>query len=185
MKKYQPHMEFPAHGKNMQSVSKMLWLLESNISDHYPYTSLVVFEAFTIESYLNTLGWESIEFWSELERLPWKKKVDILHVNSGKKANWSQEPLQFATEIFQIRDKLAHGKPEKVKGDFYATYEEAHNTFGTHILEPKWYKKIDKKWILESRVRFDSLMKYLSDISGHTNEPYTSGGDFRVLEIET
>jgi len=182
--KYQSYMDFPAHGKNIAALSKMLWLLDSNCSCIYPFTPIVVFEAFTIESYINTLGWEKIKFWDEIERLPWKKKISILHKYADKEADWGKDPLQFAQEVFQIRDKLAHGKPEKVKGELFSTYKEAEDTLGSQEMEPDWFKKINREWIVKSKDRFTLLMEYLSEIANHPKESYKFGADGGVIEIE-
>jgi len=125
MKKYQPYCDFTAHGKNIKSLFKKFRLFDSNILDHIELTTIVVFEAFTIESYINTIGSDNIKIWDELERLPWKKKISIIHKDAGKEMNWGNDSLQFAQEVFDIRDRLAHGKPQKIHGEMYLTHEEA------------------------------------------------------------
>jgi len=164
MKRYQPYCDFPAHGKNIAALSKMLWMLNSNIADHFEFTPIVVFEAFTIESYLNTIGSEHVVIWDELERLPWKKKISVLHKLAGRKEDWGKEPLQFAKEVFQIRDRLAHGKPERIEGKMFSTREEAEKVLGTMEMEPDWYKKITKQWCIDSKDRFENLMVYLGGL---------------------
>lgn len=182
MMKYQPYCDFPAHGKNIEALSRMLWLMGSNISDHFVLTPIVVLEAFTIESYVNTLGAEHIEIWDELERLPWKKKISILHKITKKIPEWGKEPLQFATEVFQIRDCLAHGKPERVEGKLFDTRQEAMNVLGTLEMEPEWFKRIDKQWIMDSKYRIDNLMRYLSGLYNSPPLAYQSGASGGVIE---
>lgn len=181
MKQYQPYCDFPAHGKNIEALSRMLWLLSGNNSYPFPLTPIVVFEAFTIESYVNTLGAEKIEIWDDLERLPWKKKISILHKMAKKTPDWGKEPLQFATEVFQIRDCLAHGKPERVEGKLFNTQQEAINVLGTHEMEPEWFKKIDIKWILDSKERLDNLMRYLAGLNDSPPLGYMSGASGGVI----
>ena len=182
MKKYQPYCNFPAHAKNIEALSRMLWLMDSDISNHFSLTPIVVFEAFTIESYLNTLGSEHIEIWDELERLPWKKKISILHKIAKKTPDWGNQPLQFASEVFQIRDRLAHGKSERVEGQLYDTEQKAINVLGTTEMEPEWFRRIDKEWIISSKSKLDSLMRYLSNLYNYPPLAYQSGGDGGVIE---
>jgi hypothetical protein len=182
MKKYQPYCDFPAHGKNMAALSKMLWMLDGNVFDHLELTPIIVFEAFTIESYLNTVGAAHTEIWDELERLPWKKKISVLHKLAGKAEDWSKEPLQFANEVFQIRDRLAHGKPERVEGKMYPTKEEAEKVFGTLEIEPEWYKKITKQWVIDSRGRFEDLMRYLGGLYDFKHVGHSIGASGGIIE---
>jgi hypothetical protein len=90
--------------------------LERGGSSRIELTPIVVFLAFSIESYLNSIGARKLNIWEELERLSWRKKIAILHKTAGRTLEWGKEPLQFATEVFALRDRLAHGKPERIVG---------------------------------------------------------------------
>lgn len=182
MKKYQPVMDFPAHSKNAGAVTGLLWLMDSNVFERMNMATIVVFQAFTVESYINHLGFEAVGHWEEMERLPWKSKITILHKIVGADAEWGKDPLQFAGEIFKVRDKMAHGKPETVEGKFYTTEKEALTAFGTSAMEPDWYRKIDKDWVRKSRSRFDELMGYLAVLLGKSSGDYQCGGEGRVVE---
>ena len=58
--------------------------LEAGASSRIELTPIVVFLAFSIESYLNSIGARKLIIWDELERLPWKNKVVILHKTAGR-----------------------------------------------------------------------------------------------------
>src|SRR6185436_15567452 len=105
-----------------------------------PLSPIVVFLAFSIESYLNSLGARAIPFWDEIERLPWKSKVGVLHTTAGRDPDWGKEPLQFATEVFRLRDKLAHGKPERVLGPKRPDDPESEKLLAEDVFTPDWYK---------------------------------------------
>jgi hypothetical protein len=129
-------------------------------------TPIVVFLAFSIESYLNSLGARQLAIWDELERLSWRSKVKILHKSAGKTPEWDKEPLQFATEVFKLRDKLAHGKPERVVGPVVADFKVAHELSISNELQPDWYRGITKEWVLQGKERFRHLMIYLGQLFG-------------------
>lgn len=138
--------------------------LESGTPKRMELTPLVVFLAFSIESYLNSIGARKLEIWDELERLNWKKKVTILHKTAGKSPDWGKDPLLFATEVFALRDKLAHGKPERVVGPVFTDQAQALRYQDNPNLQPEWYAKITKDWVMEAKKRFRLLMIYLGEL---------------------
>jgi len=133
--------------------------LEKSGGKKQDLTPFVVFLAFSIESYLNSLGARNIKFWDDLERLPWKSKIEILHKTTDQKADWGKEPLQFAAEVFKLRDKLAHGKAERV-----VAKDNDLVPVDSRDLVPEWYKGINIEWVLEAKGRFRTLMVYLGSL---------------------
>lgn len=178
---YQAYFDFTAQGKSVSALLKMYALLEKEQPKKLPLAPVVVFLAFSIESYLNSLGARSIPFWDEIERLPWKSKVNVLHTTADRDPDWGQDPLQFATEVFRLRDKLAHGKPERVLGPKLPDYAEPEKMLVGEALQPDWYKSITLEWVLAAKGRFHALMVYLGalfeyDESDHLHS--ASGGIF-------
>ncbi len=80
---YQPYNDFTAQSRSIHALFGMYSLIETDEKSGLPLTPRVVFLAFAIESYLNTLGARAIPFWDEMERLPWKSKVAALHTVAG------------------------------------------------------------------------------------------------------
>jgi hypothetical protein len=126
----------------------------------------VVFMAFAIESYLNSLGFRHVKAWEDLERLPWKAKTALLHEIANKAYDWGVEPLQFAKEVFSIRDRLAHGKPERIYDD-KTVAEGSWSIVPPEDLWPDWYKAVTLDWLAGARSKFRQLMIYLGDLFGH------------------
>jgi hypothetical protein len=148
---------------------------------------VVVFTAFSIEAYLNSIGSRHIAFWDSLERLPWKEKVSILHKNVGRDADWGKDPLQFANDVFRLRDKLAHGKAERVFGPACKDLQEAQSTLASAHPKPEWYQGITKEWVLASKDRFFALMTYLGQLYGLHESDYllsASGGLLQDNEVD-
>ena len=178
MKTYQPFTDFTAQSKTVSALMFMYALVERDSAARIEPTPIVVFLAFAIESYLNSIGARQLEIWDELERLPWKKKVKILHKTAGRSINWGEDPLQFATEVFALRDKLAHGKPERVVGPVINNQDDA-NRFPTQELQPDWYNQITREWVMGGKERFRLLMIYLGGLFGFHESDHlriSSGG---------
>ena len=178
MKTYQPFTDFTAQSKTVSALMSMYALMERDPAARIELTPIVVFLAFAIESYLNSIGARQFEIWDELERLPWKKKVIILHKTAGRSIDWGEDPLQFATEVFALRDKLAHGKPERVVGPVINNQDEA-SRFRIQDLQPDWYNQITREWVLKAKERFRLLMIYLGGLFGFHDSDHlriSSGG---------
>lgn len=134
---------------------------------------IAVFMAFSIEAYLNQLGFQHRVFRDDRKsKLGWKTKAELLHEHCGKKPIWGQPPLQFATEIFTLRDQLAHGKPETVIGPEFSSQQDADEFIVNDEMEPKWFKKIDADWLDKSAAKFDTLMEYLAALHGLSSLDY-------------
>ncbi len=170
MPNYWPYFDFTPQSNARSALARLHLRLSKGELLQEEYLTIVVFTAFAIEGYINGVGSRHIHFWEELERLPWKSKVEILHKHAARNADWGQEPLQFAVEVFRLRDKLAHGKPETVKGPRFETSEEALdflNKPDAHlILRPAWYSKLTAEWLHQSRERTRALMLYIGNMYG-------------------
>lgn len=164
--KFQPYLTVFAHSTNMGVLHAMMRNLKNHrdLPDHV--VPPAVFMAFTLEGYLNTLGSREIPGWEDLERLPWKTKITLLHSFVGKSPDWGRPPLQFAKRIFKIRDHLAHGKPETTRGPLFSSKEDAKEHMATNSLEPKWYRDLTKAWVEEAYQNLVSVLGYLSELQG-------------------
>jgi hypothetical protein len=167
---YQPYSDFTAQSRTVSALMSMYSQLEGASSPRVELTPIVVFLAFSIESYVNSIGAHRLNIWDELERLPWKSKIAILHKTADKSPEWGKDPLQFATEVFALRDRLAHGKPEWIVGPKFRTEAEAAQYLdGPHLnpaLQPDWYTRITKEWVMRAKDRFRLLMLYLGGLFG-------------------
>ncbi|QPR34498.1 hypothetical protein I6G96_26860 [Delftia acidovorans] len=82
---------------------------------------VLVFMAFTIEGFINAVGFNSIENWDSIERKPWRSKLKTLkNINSnGFSSNDGIDKM--IEKIFNFRDKMAHGKPAISEGPWIPT----------------------------------------------------------------
>lgn len=185
MPHYQAFSKFTAQSRSVGSLMRMYALLEGDNPKVMPLEPIVVFLAFSVESYLNSIGARVIPFWDEIERLPWRSKVNVLHTQAGREPDWGRDPLQFASQVFQLRDKLAHGKPEMVYGPVLPDNAEPERMKLGDDLQPEWYKAINREWVIQAKERFHALMTYLDSLYGFHESDHlqSSSGGVLVHEI--
>ncbi|WP_040886507.1 hypothetical protein [Marinobacter santoriniensis] len=85
----------------------------------YQYMASLVFSAFTLEAYLNHLGFQVIGYWNHIESLSPIKKLDILSEVTGAKFEKGARPHQTVAELLRFRNEMAHGKsrfPSQIGG---------------------------------------------------------------------
>jgi hypothetical protein len=180
MTEYRASVEFRAHSHAMRALVSLYSLIETTTEREPDLSPVVVFMAFSIEAYLNALGATKIAFWEHIERMPWRTKLSILHDVAKVEPDWGKEPLQFAVELFKVRDNLAHGKPETVLGPPYEAEQDAKRWENIRDLRPTWLAKIDRKWIGTAKEKHEALMIYMAELCG------TAGLSYQVsAEIET
>ncbi len=184
--KFKPYMEFTAQGKAYEALMLMISQLEKRVHSPAELLPVVVFMAFTVEAYLNSLGARNIEFWDQIERIPWRKKVEVLHLHAGKEFDWGSKPLQYANQLFTLRDKLAHGKPEVIEGPVCATRQEAEEKLLVEMVNPPWLNTLAGGWLGGARDRFRGLMNHLSGLYGLSPADHQlhSQGRFETIHPE-
>jgi hypothetical protein len=171
--KYQPHIEFSAQGISFRALQHLYGRLKDGELEEYEYLTIVVFAAFSIEAYINSIGSRKIVFWDQIERLPWEKKIEILHGNVGATPAWGADPLQLAKQFFTIRDKLAHGRAERVSGPICDTYREAKSILMVQYLKPNWFSMITEEWLLNTNDRLCKLLAYLGALYSLPDDDFT------------
>lgn len=183
--KVKPYMEFTAQGKSYEALMLMISQLEKSPHSPAELLPVVVFMAFTVEAYLNSLGARHIEFWDQIERIPWRKKVEVLHLHAGRKLDWGGKPLQYATKLFTLRDKLAHGRAEVVEGPLCASLQEAGEKIAKEMLNPPWLNELAAGWLGAARERFGNLMMHLSALYGLSPSDYKLHAQARYKIVQS
>lgn len=182
--KYKPQLNFSAQAFSFKAMQCLFSRLNHKDMDEYDYVPIVVFAAFSIEAYINSVGSRKIIFWDQIERLPWKQKVEILHANLGVTANWEEMPLKFAREVFSFRNRLAHGKPETIDGPICNTQGEAKSILMVQYLKPKWCYVLKKDWILESNDQLCDVLNYLGNLYGFDKDDFKRHSRGQIIESE-
>ncbi len=109
-----------------------------------------VFCAFTFEAYLNHVGQAEVGFWNEIERIPYRSKLNVIPGHLQFPADYSRPPFQTVIELFQLRDTLAHGRTAKIDEVSETSSLPAYDSF-TRVTP----------W---ERLTLERLGRYLADV---------------------
>ena len=102
----------------------------------YDCLHCVVSTAFMIEAYLNHLGPTILSFWDSLERLPARRKLDIVCDVLKVKPDFGIRPFQSFVELFRARALAAHGRTETLSYERRVTWgDDDHSIPTTSKLE--------------------------------------------------
>jgi hypothetical protein len=171
--KYQPQVTFSAQAITFRALMNMYEKVVDSVDDPIDYLPIVVFTAFSIEAYVNSIGARNIAIWDQIERNPWKEKIKLLHKNVGAIANWNSNPLLFATQVFEIRDRIAHGKPETVSGPLCDDTNTASAILNVQHIKPTLLKNLTKEWVLDSGEQLYALLKYIGSLYKLNSDDFT------------
>lgn len=138
-----------------------------------------VFFGFTFEAYLNHAGAEEIQFWDEIERIPYKNKLTVLSKQLGFAKDLSKPPLQVILELFRLRDALAHGRTEtttvKVTGSAPPPHDDVCYLLPAEKLTPEVVRRYHDEvqaaveFINSARPKPDPLVWYQGSRSSVTS----------------
>jgi hypothetical protein len=109
---------------------------ENPRGSNYERISAVLFSAFSIEAHLNHIGKHLVHDWETKEReFSWRDKLALVAKTLGFKAPLGSRPFQTVASIFELRDRLAHGKTET----YQMTYKFREDQMDA--IDPPWLAK--------------------------------------------
>lgn len=183
MKQINTFAEISAQRRNIQALHALMSMIGFDEPKPAQVVLVVVFMAFSIEAYVNNLGFRHIADWSDKERKPWRNKINLLHKAKGKFVDWNSEPFVFATNLFNIRDRLAHGKPEHVEGPTFDSMQKAQDHITSSDFDPDWFSALDSEWYRESQEQFFQLLEYLAHLHGLSPTDYLHATISRTTQV--
>jgi hypothetical protein len=78
----------------------------------YEHLSCIIMTAFSFEAFMNDLGSKILPYWNKIERVSHEVKMSILSDRIRLVPDYSMRPYQTISEVFFIRNTVAHGKPQ-------------------------------------------------------------------------
>jgi len=100
---------------------------------YHQYLACITFTAFTLEAFLNHIGEELFEGWrDDLEQISVMGKIRIISDKVGLKVDCGKMPWQVVPELVALRNKVAHGKNERLYEEIILPlneYDEHLNVF--------------------------------------------------------
>jgi hypothetical protein len=140
----------------------------------YNCMSAIIFCAFTLEAYFNNLGKQKLHSWEKIERkLGPREKLALIGDILNHPIDVSQRPFQTFTEIFKLRDALAHGKTEQFR---FENIQKVFEEGAPREPEPFWMSLCNitsaKRCVEDTKAIIEELHKF-------AEQPFTA---FGVLE---
>lgn len=115
----------------------------NNEDRNYQLMASLTFSAFSFESFINYIGKDRLKFWDEIERIRFFDKVAILYDDLNIDFDKSRRPMQTINELFDFRNKMAHGRSEVLIPKEKITWEDLDNE--SDKLKADWEKFITLK----------------------------------------
>jgi len=105
------------HGYLSNGAWYMLKVAGSTHEGKYYYLcASLLFSAFTLESYLNYIGLNYINFWSRIEKINVRDKLNVIYEYKSINVDWGNRPFQTIIDLFRFRNMMAHAKPSEYSG---------------------------------------------------------------------
>jgi len=115
-------------GKRVTNAAATNFLAASNLlrvarsveeGSFYGSMASIVFSAFAYEAFLNMIGQKVLPAaeWKKIGRASWKEKHRLLLKKLELPSDFSVEPESTLIELFEFRNRIAHGREEEIKID--------------------------------------------------------------------
>ena len=151
--------------------------------------ALLTLTAFTLEGYVNALGWiclrEDAETWAKYERLRTKAKVKWLARAYNLPIDWNQRPFSTLTEVIIARNTFAHPKAAPASNR-EQILEGTHNEFMKLLRSHKaeYEKWLEWPFVDRAYVDVEAAWNTLRDASGINPFDLVSGGSQGIEALE-
>ncbi len=100
---------------------------------YHQYLACITFTAFTLEAFLNHIGEELFDSWrDEFEQINVKGKIRDITDKVSVNVDYGVTPWQVVPELVAFRNKVAHGKNERLLEEVFLPldkYDEHFNIF--------------------------------------------------------
>jgi hypothetical protein len=140
-------------------------LLEKGMEDpkgcYHQFMASLVFTAFTLEAYFNHVGPQLFKYWSDLERLGPKEKLNIIGERLGVKVDYSRRPWQVMKHLFGFRNDKAHGKSQIIKmSEVISSHKYSDTRFGERV-QTEWEKYCTQRNAQKAREDVEAMINEL------------------------
>ncbi|MDD2734563.1 MAG: hypothetical protein PHF56_11530 [Desulfuromonadaceae bacterium] len=135
----------------------------------YYCMSSLMFSAFTLEAYLNHIGSELLPSWQDVDRTSPRNKLNAVCSLLQFPPDFSKEPYQSFVRIFKLRNTLAHGRTENIKGVWKKRIPQIN---GAIPPESFWQKECVPD---VARRIYDAMLKIIREIhvkAGKKGDPF-------------
>ena len=141
----------------------------------WQFLASAIFTAFAFEAYLNHVGPQVYARWDDVERLSPLAKLDLIcHFLDIKLVTQSAE-LSAIKELFDFRNKIAHGRTRNIS-DTKVMRPEDVDLYFSDVPRDSWEKLIkDEKFAVRVRKHVETLANRISLAAGDVRGPFAFG----------
>jgi hypothetical protein len=130
----------------------------------------LVFLAFTIEAYVNHLAASKITDWSKREReLGQSRRLRLLLSAVGLDPSFEERPFRSVSELFEIRDQLAHGRSVTIQEEIQ---DEGDISDGFTPAETEWDKAANPATVAEYLKDVRAIVTSIHRAAGFVDNPF-------------
>ncbi|MCK4846585.1 MAG: hypothetical protein KAS88_02855 [Deltaproteobacteria bacterium] len=154
----------------------------------YQYMASLIFAAFTLEAYLNHVGYlgkEKISSWEDFEKLSPRKKLNKILYKYNINQNKSERPFETIEKLFDFRNDLAHGKSVYMEKEELVSWKSQEESLlgRTVTLKTEWEKYCSEESAAEAREDVEKIMLLIDEEAGTPENPlFNSGLGFHSIE---
>ena len=148
---------------------------------HYTNMAALLFTAFTFEAYLNHLGQERIEFWSNIESVKVMDKYGCLCKSLAVDPDFSKRPYQTLKALFRFRNSVAHGRTQILKIEKAVS---AMDDIWSHSPRTDWEEYCTGENAKRAKEDVEKVIIQLHKAAGLGEFPFTHGATFSSLSIK-
>lgn len=113
----------------------------------------ILLSAFRFEGLLNQLGYQTIPFWDEIERISWRKKFNILCEYFSISVDTNERPFHTIVELYSFRNEFVHPKPRVLKEKQVFKRKDIKSHQNEHITSLRKNKPLTK-WERKCKLEF-------------------------------
>jgi hypothetical protein len=127
---------------------------------YYLLLGSLVFSAFSLEAFLNHIGENLFDSWSDLESLSPRGKLIVICERLGLKPKWNVQPWQTVPELVGFRNKIAHGKNALVRFEKTMSRDE-YEKLWKMFLFADWQEYASEKNAVRVREQLETLFRLI------------------------
>ena len=160
----------------------MLKKSDENIQgSSYTNMAALLFTAFTFEAYLNHLGRERIEFWSNIDSIKVMDKYACLCKNVEINPDFSRRPHQTLTALFRFRNSLAHGQTQVLKSEKVVS---SRDDPWSHSPKTDWEEYCTNANAKQAKEDVEKVIVELHQAAGLGDAPFVRGATISSLSLK-
>ncbi len=133
---------------------------------YHQHLACMTFVAFTLEAFLNHIGESLFKSWEDIEQLNVRGKINIITEKLKVEINYGVMPWQIVPELVAFRNKVAHGKNERLFEEVILP-QDKYDEYLNKFLKSDWQKTVTLANAEKFIKRVNNLCEIIWVAAGH------------------